>query len=383
MNRPRVWAEIDLSAISHNVNVLRSRLRPDTRFMLVIKADAYGLGAVPIARFAESLGVDAFGVGDSSEALELRQAGIVSPILVLGTIVPGEAAQVVANDVSVCIHSRDRIRLLEAEAHRQGRRVKVHLMVDTGMGRLGVSPEKALEMAAAVRESHHLELEGAATHIAGTCAADLDEDRDQLRRFRWVRAALPAAGFHGLVYHAANSRAILKGLGTDLDMVRPGLAVYGTDPDPDGETRSLLRPVLSLRTQLSFLKDVEAGTAISYGRLYRTSRLSRIATLPVGYSDGLPRRLSNKGRALVRGLEAPIVGAVTMDYTMIDISYIPGACVGDTVTLIGRDGEAAISVADVARAADALPYEVTCGLGRRVRRFYLPVLSECLQPART
>jgi len=366
----RVWADIRLDHLRDNVALIRNRLAPATRVMAVVKADAYGHGAVPIARELQALGVDAFGVGDSGEALELREAGIRGTILVLGAIVEGEQERVVANDLSVCIHAETRVDRLEQEARRQGRRARVHLKVDTGMGRLGVLPSRALALARRIARSRDLSFEGVATHFAGTsCKRDPENER-QRDAFLKVRAAVEREGLGRPLYHAAASAALFSDLDAEFDMVRPGLALYGVAPQDAGAAADGLKPVLELHTQVIFLKDVPAGTTIGYGRLFVAPRKTRIATLPVGYNDGLPFALAGAGRVRVRGAFAPIVGRVSMDYTMLDVGHVRGLKVGELVTLIGGAGRAELSVDAMARAADTIPHAIFCALGRRVARVY-------------
>lgn len=376
----RVWADVRLDHLRDNVALLRSRLRGATRLMAVVKADAYGHGAVPVARELQSFGVDAFGVGDSGEALELREAGVRGTILVLGAIVEGEQERVVANDLSVCIHSESRIERLAREARRLGRRCRVHLKIDTGMGRLGVLPTRALALARRIARSRDLALEGVATHFAGTSSRRDPENRRQLELFLRVKAAIEREGLGEPIYHAASSAVVFSDLDAELDMVRPGLALYGVAPADAGAAADGLKPVLSLHTQIIFMKDVPAGTPIGYGRLFVALRRTRIATLPVGYNDGLPFSLSGAGRVLVRGEFAPIVGRISMDYSMVDVGHVRGLKVGEPVTLIGCDGERGLRVDELARSAGTIPYAILCSLGRRVARVYH---SARRSPART
>jgi alanine racemase len=366
----RVWADIRLDHLRHNVALLRRRLDPATRLMAVVKADAYGHGAVEIARELHALEVDRFGVGDSGEALELRAAGVEGSILVLGAIVDGEQEQVVAHDLSVTIHSESRIEQLSREAKRQGRRCRVHLKVDTGMGRLGVLPSRALALARRIARSPWLDFEGVATHFAGTTAGRDAQNEAQLETFLALRAAVVREGLGRPLFHASASAGIYSALKAELDLVRPGGALWGIAPPDAGPAARGLKPVLSLHTQVIFLKDVPAGTPVGYQRTHRTAGKTRIATVPVGYNDGLPFRLANRGAALIRGARAPIVGRVSMDYTMLDVGRIRGVRVGEPVTLIGRDGDASLPVEEVAALADTVAYDVLCSLGRRVARVY-------------
>lgn len=367
----RVWAEIDTAALRRNLARIVHRIGPNSRVLAVVKADAYGHGAVPVARaLIGEPRLWGFGVGDSNEALELRAAGIDAPILILGTIISEETPQVVSHDLSVCVHSMDRIRGLEDESRRQGRRTRVHLHVDTGMGRLGAAPARALDLARAAASSQWLELEGVASHVSAV-RPDHPFTAVQLQRLDALLSELHADGIDPPLVHFANTAAILGGQGVDKALVRPGISLYGmvgSDHTPDDIT---FEPVMSLRTQVVYLKDVPAGTPVGYNGTHVTAKPTRVATLPVGYNDGLAYRLSNCGRALVRGALAPIVGAISMDYTTLDVGQIHGVSVGDTVTLIGQDGGHRITIPELAGLVGTIPYEIACAVGKRVHRMYV------------
>jgi alanine racemase len=338
--------------------------------MAVLKADAYGLGAVPIARRLLAEGVEMIGVGDSTEAIELREAGIVEPILVLGAIIPGEAEKLVAYDIATCVHSSARAKLLDREAAHQGRQARVHIMVDTGMGRLGVSPPLAPDLVEAVDAFEHLRLEGLATHYASATSPIPIRLESQFLRFRDVVSEVRRRGIDPGVIHASSSASLFTPLREHFDMVRLGIGLFGIDPGNIEDAGERLEPALTLRTQIIFMKDFPAGAPIGYHGTYETRRPTRIATLPIGYNDGISVQLSNRARALVRGHPAAIVGAISMDYTTIDVGHVKDASVGDVVTLIGRDGEEEIRVEELALAGRTIPYEVTCRLSRRVVRLY-------------
>ena len=370
MEAYRVKAEIDLDALQQNLRVIRQRAGPGVRVMLVVKADAYGHGARAIANHALRCGIESLGVGTSAEALELRSDGIRAPILVLGTIIDDEARDCLRHRVQIALHSSDRRARIQDLASELGVRAQVHLNVDTGMGRLGVLPGRALDLLREIRRSPNLDLCGVMTHVSAAEGALADSTREQARTFEAVlRQARAEQLLRGSI-HMANSAALFTSLRPLYDTVRPGISAYGilnSDLPGSGE----LKPVLSLRTQIVFQKDVPAGTPIGYSSTWRAERPTRIATLPVGYHDGVPWRLSNCGEVLVRGRRAPIVGRVTMDYITIDVGHIPGAAVGDTATLIGSDGHETITVEEVAQKAGTIAYEVTCSVGRRVQRLYL------------
>jgi alanine racemase len=365
----RAWAEIDLDALEHNLACIARRAGEQVRTMLVVKADAYGHGAVAIAHHAQLCGVRALGVGASSEALELRQSGIRSRILVLGTIVDEEASAALRHRIEIALHSSDRRRFLQELASRLGLVARVHLKIDTGLGRLGVLPHKALELLEEVRASSHLELAGVMTHIAAPNGALDPRTQEQLEVFESVlRQARERDLLRGWV-HAANSASLFTGAPL-YDCVRPGISAYGVLP---GELPGAgeLEPVMSLHSQIVFLKDLPKGASVGYGGTWTAARATRIATIPCGYNDGVAWRLSNEGEVLVRGARARIVGRVSMDYTCLDVGDIPGVSVGDRVTLVGSQEGERITLEEVAAKAGTIPYEVSCSIGKRVERVYI------------
>jgi alanine racemase len=366
--RARVWAEIDLDAIAHNYACVAGRIPAGTGILAVLKADAYGHGAVVCARKLVDLGVSMIGVGDSREALELRAAGIEAPLLVLGAIVEGEMRAVVENDIATCIHSAQRAQLLSKVAGALGRRARVHLKVDTGMGRLGVRPEVARELAASIARDSSLVLEGICTHYGSAASPVPFHTAEQIGSFVRLLEEIRADGVNPRFVHASNSAAVFSTLREHFSMVRTGLALFGLNPGnlPVGE--SPVKPVLALRTQVVFLKDLPPSSPVGYNRTHVTKRPTRIAIVPFGYSDGYPYALSNRAHVLVRGERANVVGAVSMDYTTIDVSDIPDVTVGEEVTVIGTSGRRRIAVEDLARAIGTIPYEITARLGRRVAR---------------
>ena len=356
MSSLRVWAEIDLDAVGSNLAAIRRRIGERTAIALVVKADAYGHGAVAIAHHAVRVGVAALGVR--------------ARILVLGTIVDDEAVDCLANQVEIVLHSTDRTRWLERLARRRRCRAAVHLKVDTGMGRLGVLPERGLDLLREIHGSRHLALAGLMTHVAAADGALSSATEAQLAGFD---ALVAAAGAERLAVgwtHACNSASVFTGLGGRYDAVRPGIAAYGVLPARLAGAGDLT-PVLSLRSQVVFLKDLAPGASVGYDGTWTAARRTRVAVVPAGYNDGVPWRLSNAGHALVRGRRVPIIGRISMDYTMLDVTDVLNARVGDRVTLIGRDGSAAIAVEEIAGAVGTIPYEITCAIGRHVPRVYV------------
>jgi alanine racemase len=364
--RPRVWAEIDVGTFQANLRRARS-LAPRGRVIAVLKADAYGHGAVALAAASLEAGAVALAVGDSTEALRLRRAGFAAPILVLGALAESEIASVVAEGILPVINSEGRCVALEAEARRQGRRLPVHLKVDTGMGRFGVLPSRAPALARRIHESPHLSLEGLMSHLAGPVGSAANAA--QARLFEDVVLTLAAEGLRPPEIHLRNTSGLL-----DPAPARPfetaarvGAGLYGFAPGPRPGDYPF-DPVLALRAQVIFLKDLPAGFPVGYGGAQETGGPTRIGILPIGYADGWRRALQGRGTVLLRGQRAPHMGQISMDYATLDLTRIPGVEVGDVATLIGRDGAQEIRIEDVAEASGTIAYEVACGLGARVAR---------------
>jgi len=374
-------AHIDLGALRHNLAQVR-RLAGAREVIAIVKADAYGHGSVPVARALAAEGVTRFGVALVEEGRALREAGIRGEVLVLGGLVEDQAAEIVELGLTATIFHSGHADTLNEAARRAGRAVPVHVKIDTGMGRLGFSPDAAPDAVAALARSAFLRLEGLMTHFADADLADPAYAREQVARFDAVAETVRRAGVHIPIRHAANSAAVMaasswrSAMGGPLyDAVRPGLMLYGARPGPAVGAGVDLRPVLSLTTRILLLKRVPPGTPISYGRTFVTRRESLIAVLPIGYADGYPRALSNAGRVLVRGRAAPVVGRVCMDLTMVDVTDVPGAAEGDEAVVIGAQGAAAITVEEVAACAGTIAYEILCGIGPRVPRRYLDAAS--------
>jgi alanine racemase len=368
-------AEIDLDCIGHNVNEFRRLLGPEVQIMAVVKAGGYGHGAVEAARAALAAGATALAVAFQEEGVELRCAGITAPVLLLGYTEPCQAPQLVEHHLTPVVFDWEAAEGLSRRLVGQGARLPVHVKVDTGMGRLGVAPGEAVEFAARVAALPGLALEGLLTHFA---AADDDGEgaaftETQLRRFDQVVAGCRQRGLAIAQIHAANSAAAAAYPRSRYNLVRLGLTLYGCYPAGWLEESAAVRlqPVLAFKSRLVLVKDVPAGTPISYGCTYRTGRQAVIGTVPVGYADGYSRGLSNRGEVLVRGRRAPVVGRVCMDQFMVDLTDIPGAARGDEVVLYGRQGDEAIPVEAVAGALGTISYEVLCALGKRVPRVYL------------
>ena len=334
--------------------------------MAVVKANGYGHGAVPAARAALEGGATWLGVSSVAEGMELRRAGIREPILNLGYTPPSELSAAVAAKLALAVYDRATLALLKAAATE----IPVHVKVDTGMHRLGATPDEAVKLATEVQADPHLRLEGFWTHFADA-AGDLAFTREQLRIFLDARAALVRAGVTGFISHAANSAGTLRLPEARLDLVRAGLVLYGLRPVRDWTDLPSLKPALSWQTVVTNVVTVPQGESVGYGRRFKAASDARVATIAVGYGDGLHRQASNRGHAIVRGVLVPIVGAVSMDQAGLDVSGVPDVTVGDVATLIGQDGGATQTADDLAEAAGTISWEVLCAISSRVPRRYL------------
>ena len=366
-------AEIDLLAIAANVAVARRLAGRQTQVMAVVKADAYGHGAVPVARTALDAGATWLGVATPEEAVPLRAAGTTSRILVLGPIRPEQADLVATEDLDQCVSDLGQVEALDRAARTHGRVLALHLKVDTGMGRVGLRPHEARQAAEKIRDFSCVRLVGLMTHFAQAEAEDQTFAREQLARFAGATREVAALGLPRPIRHAANSAGLLFIPEAQLDLVRPGIMLYGYHPRGLGYPREpLLRPALRLRTEISQIRGVSRGESVSYGRAFVATRDLRVATLPIGYADGVGRLLSNRGCALIRGRRVSILGRVCMDMTMTDVTDVPEARVGDEAVLIGRQGAEEISADEVAEIQGTISYEVLCRIGPRVPRIYSP-----------
>jgi len=367
-----VRAEIDLEAVRANVRALRANCSP-AALLAVVKADGYGHGAVPVARAALDAGAAALGVALVEEGIELRDAGIDAPVLVLSEPVPAAAASVVAHGLTPVVYTLAGIdALAKAVADRGARNsLGVHLKVDTGMHRVGCSTDDAVDLAAQVADRPELELAGVCTHLAVADEPDNPYTSEQLARFERVLATLRARSLPTGTVHAANTAGAIAWPRARYDLVRVGIGCYGIAPADALDGCVDLQPAMSVTARVSHVKTVPAGEGISYGLRYATTGRTCIATVPIGYADGVPRELAERGgTALVRGRRCPIAGTVTMDQLMLDVGDLP-VDVGDEVVLIGRQGHEAITAADWAHALGTIAYTIVCGIGPRVPRVYL------------
>jgi len=369
MPRPTV-ARVDLDALAHNVRVIRG-LVGDRKICAAVKADAYGHGAPIICHAASAAGADMFAVAMTEEALDLRAAGITKPIILL-TAVPADDIEVILDHgITACITDEAFARDLAAQALRRGMQAEAHVKVDTGMHRIGLDWETAAPSVLRMSRLAGLRIGGIFSHFACADADDLSFSLEQIRRFRSVLSQLKRAGMALPFVHMANSNGVQRLPQAYLDGVRPGLMLYGLCSRPDARSKVDLKPVLSMRTQIAFCKRLPRGERIGYGHTFTTWRDSVIATLPIGYHDGFVRQFSNVGEVLVRGKRAPVVGRVCMDQTLIDVTDVPGVEVGDEAVIYGAQGNQFIGVEELAARVDRIPYELTCAVGRRVRREFV------------
>ena len=368
----RLQLQIDLDAIRFNMESMQKRLRRGTKMLAVVKADAYGHGAAVVSRELEDLDfLWGFAVATDEEAMTLRNSGIEKPILVLGYTFPESYEDIIANDIRPVIFKEDMARGLSEEAVRQGRRVYCHLAVETGMGRIGVeADESSVELVQEIAAMPNLVLEGIFTHFAKADQRDKIPTYEQIEKFNKYFELLHREGVDFWLRHSSNSAGILEIREANMDMVRAGISMYGLWPSRDVKHDIELRPALALKSHIVYIKEVPPGYEVGYGGSWRSRRESRIATIPVGYGDGYPRALSNRGYVLIRGKRAPIAGRVCMDQMMVDITNIPDAEDYDEVTLIGRDGEEEITVESLANIYGGFNYEIVCCFTKRVPRIY-------------
>ncbi|OHD15192.1 MAG: alanine racemase [Spirochaetes bacterium GWB1_59_5] len=368
MERP-TWAEVDTAAIRGNIQRIAARLSPGVSVCAVVKADGYGHGALAVARVALEAGASMLAVALVNEAAELRAAGFVCPILVLGPTEACDAARIVDLGLDTTVYELSAARALSDAAVSAGASVGIHLKIDTGMRRVGCEPEAAASIAAAIAALPAVRLAGVFSHFATADAEDLGFAREQLGRYEAALAAIKAADIDPGIRHLANSAAAIRMPEAGFDMVRLGIAMYGLKPSADRAWEVELLPAMSFKTRVSMVKDVSAGESVGYGRRFYAARKSRIATLPLGYADGWPRALSGRVSLLVRGKRAPLVGSVCMDQCMLDVTDVPGVSVGDEVLLYGAPE---LPADEIAAALGTINYEVVCLVGKRVPRVYLP-----------
>jgi len=369
-NYHRIYAQVDLGAIKNNIINIKQSLLPDVLVMPVIKADAYGHGATEVAK-AVCEYAWGFGVATIEEAIELRKFGIKKPILILGALSIKHFKEAVINDITVNIFTPDMAKTLSDVAKSLGREAAAHISLDTGMGRIGINCDDAgFEIFKKIVSYPNINFQGIFSHFATADEESKETALMQRQKFEEFCKKINSAGIDIPIKHINNSAGICDLKDKFYSMVRPGIILYGLYPSDEVSKDIRLTPALSLKTHVSHIKKVMAGDGISYGHTYVAKSERTIATIPVGYADGYPRLLSNRGKVIIKGQYAPIVGRVCMDQFMVDITHIEGVNIDDTVTLIGTDGEAVITADDVAELCGTISYEILCGISKRVPRVY-------------
>jgi len=373
------YAEIDLSALRKNFSAIRAALQPQVKIMAVVKADAYGHGAVPCAKAFLDAGADYLGAGIIAEGIELRESGINSPVQILAGVFSNEIEDLIKYDLSTTLYSLEMAKAIAKWAAREGKQAGLHLKIDTGMSRLGAAPEAFPELAEFVGNSKNLRIESVFTHLSSA-----DEDPEytllQLSRFDDILSKVKGMGIEINLAHCANSAALLTFPQSQYDMVRPGIVTYGALPSPNLKPQAKelfsgdngLLPVMQWKTGILQISSLPENTPLSYGKKFVTARESLIATLPVGYADGLNRGLSNKMKVLVRGQRAPQVGTICMDMCMIDVTDIPDAQIDDEVVIFGKQGDESITADELAEWQETVSHEILTAVAQRVPRKYLP-----------
>ena len=370
----RLKAVVSLDAIAHNFAEMKKNIAEGTKMIAVIKADGYGHGAEAIARLIDNYSyIWGYAVATAEEALQLRNAGVEKPILILGLVFEEYFREMVAGDIRLTVCEYETAKKLSREAVRQDKTVHIHIGLDTGMSRIGFAdtPESVEEIKK-IAALDHLEIEGMFTHFARADETDKTPAADQLNRYLAFAELLEKSGVHIPLKHCSNSAGIIRMKEANLDAVRAGITIYGIYPSSEVERDIVkLEPAMELKSHISYVKDLEPGASISYGGTYTADKKIRVATIPAGYADGYPRTLSNKGWVLIHGQKAPILGRVCMDQFMVNVSDIPDVKAGDEVTLIGKDGDEFISIETFGDMSGRFSYEFACDISKRVPRVYL------------
>nr|WP_242028901.1 alanine racemase [Coleofasciculus sp. FACHB-712] len=382
--KERAWVEIDLAALAHNVRQLRRFLSPKTALMAVVKADAYGHGAITVAEIACQAGASWLGVATIPEGIQLREAGIQAPILILGASNTSEQVQAIAHwNLQPTLCTPQQALVFSETLGTLNRSLAVHVKLDTGMSRLGTPWQQAAEFVSLVQRLPHLKIASIYSHLATADSPDPTGMRQQQDRFEEAIALIKTTGMTPPRLHLANSAAALSDPSLHYDMVRVGLATYGLYPAPHLKSVIDLKPVMKVKARVTQVKNISAGTGVSYGHQFVASRDMRLAAIAIGYADGVPRNLSNKMQVLLRGQQVPQIGAITMDQLMLDVSAIPDLQTGEVVTLLGQEGNAGISADDWAATLGTISWEILCGFKHRLPRVAVgqPLESEQATPS--
>ena len=370
----RVYAKIDLDAIAYNMEQMKQNIRPETKVMAVIKADGYGHGAVQIAEMMERWNyIWGFAVATLDEAVVLRTEGIQKPILVLGCVFPDQYMEMLKHEIRMNIYTEEMAESISRMAAREGKTAYMHIKLDTGMSRLGFGiNEQSAETIKRISKMPNVNMEGIFTHFTKADEKDKSFTKKQIQEFVWMTERLKEKNVRFTYEHCSNSAGIIDVPEANFDIVRAGISTYGLYPSEEvDKTNVKLKPALALKSHVAFVKEIERGTPVSYGGTFVAKEKMKIATIPVGYADGYPRSLSNKGYVLIRGKKAPILGRVCMDQFMVDVTQIEGVSFGDKVTMIGKDGNEILPVEVLSELSWRFNYEFVCDLGKRIPRVYV------------
>lgn len=370
----RVYAKIDLDAVTYNIEQMKQRIDGDTKIMAVIKSDGYGHGAIQVAEVLEKYDyIWGFAVATLDEAVVLRTEGIQKPILVLGCIFPDQYLEMLDNDIRMNVYTEEMAKEISYMARREGKTAYLHIKLDTGMARLGFAVNnESVDAITRISKLPNVNMEGVFTHFAKADETDKTFTKNQISQFVSMTEKLRERGVTFPYEHCANSAAIIDVEDARFDIVRAGISTYGLYPSEEVNQNAVhLKPALALKSHVAFVKEIEEGTPVSYGGTFVAEKKMKIATIPVGYGDGYPRSLSGKGYVLIRGKKANILGRICMDQFMVDVTDIEGVSFGDKVTLIGRDGNEAISVEKLSELSGRFNYEFICALGKRIPRVYV------------
>ena len=371
LERRPTLAIVDRAAIKSNYFELKKNIAKDVEMLAVVKANAYGHGAVEVAKTLEHAGCNFFAVAMCEEGVELREAGVKSAVIILGGIYPNQIRDVIEYDLTPVIFDIETARIIDNLADKTGKRIKVHIKIDTGMGRLGLLSYQVSPFFKTIKGLANLEVDGILSHFAEADEEDKEFSTEQLNLFLRIIKAVHDIGFNPRLIHIANSAAIVKHADSHFNLVRPGIMLYGAYPAGRMIEKIDLKPALRLVTQIVHIKQAPKGFSVSYGRKYITKKDSIVAAIPIGYGDGYPRSLSNKGEVLIRGQRAKVAGAICMDITMLDVTHIKGVEQGDEAVLIGKQGNDEITADEVAEKAGTISYEILCGITSRVPRIYI------------
>ena len=370
----RVYAKIDLDAIAYNMEQMKQNIRPETKVMAVIKADGYGHGAVQIAEMMERWNyIWGFAVATLDEAVVLRTEGIQKPILVLGCVFPDQYMEMLKHEIRMNIYTEEMAESISRMAAREGKTAYMHIKLDTGMSRLGFGiNEQSAETIKRISKMPNVNMEGIFTHFTKADEKDKSFTKKQIQEFVWMTERLKEKNVRFTYEHCSNSAGIIDVPEANFDIVRAGISTYGLYPSEEvDKTNVKLKPALALKSHVAFVKEIERGTPVSYGGTFVAKEKMKIATIPVGYADGYPRSLSNKGYVLIRGKKAPILGRVCMDQFMVDVTQIEGVSFGDKVTMLGKDGNEILPVEVLSELSGRFNYEFVCDLGKRIPRVYV------------